>query len=177
MAIKKLKGALRTKKYQAAQNEQDASDLIKTLGEKRREIMRVEAAMNDHIAQTKLEFEEQASPLLAEVTEIIDAVQAWAEVNRDELTKDGKVKTVKLMSGEFNWRTRPPKVGLRGKPKIIQALKDLGLTRFIRTSEDIDKDALLKEKEAASAIAGVTISSAGEDFAISPYELQIENQK
>lgn len=177
MAAKKLKGATRTKQYQAAQNEQDASDLIKILGEKRRQIMRVEAAMNDEIANIKLAFEEQASPLQAEVSEIIDSVQAWAEVNRDELTNDGKVKTVKLMSGEFNWRTRPPKVSLRGKPKIIEALKSLGLTRFIRTSEDIDKEALLKEKEAAGQIAGITISSAGEDFAISPYEMQIENQQ
>lgn len=177
MVAKKIKGALRTKQYQAAQNEQDASDLIKTLGMKRREVMRIESLMNDEISAIKLRFEEQASPLLGEVGEIIDSVQAWAEVNRDELTKDGKVKTVKLMSGEFNWRTRPPKVSLRGKPKIIQALKELGLNRFIRTTEDIDKDALLKEKDAANQLQGVTISSAGEDFAISPYELQIENQK
>lgn len=174
---KKLRGALRTKHYQAAQNEQDASDLIKMLGEKRRDVMRIEAAMNDEIAQIKLAHEEQAAPIQAEIAEIIDSIQAWAEVNRDELTNDGKVKTVKLMSGEFNWRTRPPKVTLRGKPKIIQALKDLGLTRFIRTSEDIDKEALLKEKGAASSIAGITISSAGEDFNISPYEMQIENQQ
>ncbi len=175
--MKKLKGTLRAKQYQAAQNAQDASDLIKVLGEKRREIMRIEAAMNDEIAEIKLAHEEQAAPLNREVAEIIDSVQAWAEVNRDELTNDGKVKTVKLMSGEFNWRSRPPKVSLRGKPKIIQTLKDLGLQRFLRINEDIDKEALLKEKEAASQIQGITISSAGEDFNISPYELQIENQK
>ncbi len=175
--MKKLKGTLRPKQYQAAQNAQDASDLIKVLGEKRREIMRIEAAMNDEIAEIKLAHEEQAAPLNREVAEIIDSVQAWAEVNRDELTNDGKVKTVKLMSGEFNWRSRPPKVSLRGKPKIIQALKDLGLQRFLRITEDVDKEALLKEREAAGQIQGITISSAGEDFNISPYELQIENQK
>jgi len=175
--MRKVKGTLRPTQYQAAQNLDDASDLIKTLGEKRREIIRIEAAMNDQVAHIKVDYEEQASPLLKEVGEIIDSIQAWAEVNREEITQGGKIKTVKLPAGEFNWRTRPPKVSLRGKAKIIQTLKDLGLQRFIRTTQDIDKDALLKEKEAAKQINGITISSAGEDFSISPYELEIENKQ
>lgn len=174
---KKIKGALRTKNYLAAQNADDAADLIKELGEKRRDILRIEHAMNDEISELKKRYEEQAEPFKADVDEIIAAIQTWAEVNRSELTQGGKVKTVKLTTGEFNWRTRPPKVTLRGKPKIIDALKGLGLTRFIRVSEDIDKEALLKEKSVATGINGVSISSAGEDFAISPYELEIEDKK
>lgn len=173
----KVKGALRQNGYQAAQNVDDAAELIKTLGEKRRGIMRIEHNMNDEVSGIKAAYEEQAAPLKGEVAEIIAAVQAWAETNREQLTFGGKIKTVKLATGEFNWSTRPPKVSLRGKPKIINALKGLGLTRFIRTTEDIDKEALLKEKAVATQIQGVTISSAGEDFAISPYELEIEDKQ
>ena len=173
----KIKGALRQTHYQAAQNLDDAADLIKALGEKRREILRIETEMNDEIAGIKQRYEDQAMPLKSEVAEIIFAVQAWAETHRAELTKDGKIKTVKLATGELNWRIRPPRVSLRGKGKIITALKGLGLTRFIRVSEDIDKEAILKEKEVAAQIQGVTISSAGEDFAISPYELEIEDKQ
>lgn len=170
----KLKGATRSTNYLAAQNEQDAADLIKELGEHRREVQRIEHTMNDKIAELKATHEEQAAPLKSQIVEIIAAVQTWAEANRADLTKDGKVKTVKLATGEFNWRIRPAKVSLRGKDKIIQTLKNLGLNRFIRVSEDINKEALLQEKAAASAIQGINIQSAGEDFAISPYELQIE---
>ncbi len=173
----RMKGALRQSNYQAAQNADDAAELIKTLGEKRRAILRIEHAMNDQIADIKHDFEEQALPLKGEVSEIIAAIQAWAETHRDDLTQSGKMKTVKLATGEFNWRTRPPKVSLRGKDKIIAALKGLGLTRFIRSNEDIDKEALLKEKNVATQIQGITISSAGEDFAISPYELEIEDKQ
>lgn len=173
----KIKGALRQTHYQAAQNADDAAELIKTLGEARREILRIETQMNDEIAGIKQRFEDQAMPIKGQVAEIIAAVQAWAETHRAELTSDGKIKTIKLATGEFNWRTRPPRVSLRGKGKIINALRGLGLTRFIRVSEDIDKEAILKEKEVASQIQGVTISSAGEDFAISPYELEIEDKQ
>ncbi len=173
----KLKGALRNNNYQAAQNQDDAADLIQLLGEKRREIMRIEHAMNDEIAAVKAHHEAQAMPLKGEISEIIAAIQAWAETNRNELTNDGKIKTVKLPSGEFNWRTRPPKVSVRGKAKVIEALKGLGLKRFVRTTEDIDKEALLKEKNVATQIQGVSISSAGEDFSINPYELEIEGKE
>ena len=173
----KAKGTLRTKQYQAAQNTDDATHLIKVLGEKRREILRIEADMNDEISTIKQRYETQAQPLKVEVAEIIDATQAWAEVNRDELTNNGKTKTVKLATGEFNWRMRPPKVSLRGKPKIIETMKALGLQRFLRTSEDIDKESLLKEQQAVTGITGIIIGSAGEDFSINPYETQIEGKK
>ena len=172
----KAKGALRQTEYVCAQNEDDAADLIRVLGEKRRDILRIEHAMNDKIAEIKQSHEDQATPIKVEVSEIIKAVQGWAEANRDTLTKCGKTKTAKLTTGEINWRSRPPKVTLRGKVKIIQTLKNLGLNRFIRTIEEVDKEALLKEKKIAAGISGITISSAGEDFAILPYELEIEKE-
>ena len=174
---KKVRGATRNHEYLAAQNVDDAAELIKELGNKRREILRIETAMNDEVANIKHRFENQALPFKNDVEQIISSIQSWAEVNREDLTDGNKTKTVKLPTGEINWRSRPPKVTLRGKPKIIQALKDLGLQRFIRTSEDIDKEALLKEKTAATQITGITISSVGEDFAIAPYELEIEDKQ
>lgn len=175
--MSKLKGALRQTNYQAAQNADDAAYLIRCLGERRREILRVEHEMNDQIAEIKQAYETTAQPMKEEVSGLIAAIQSWAEANRTELTNGGKIKTVRLASGEFNWRARPPKVSLRGKPKIIEALKGLGLNRFIRVSEDIDKEALLKDRQAAEGIQGISISSAGEDFAISPYELEIEGKQ
>ncbi|KUJ73904.1 hypothetical protein AVO42_00340 [Thiomicrospira sp. XS5] len=173
----KVKGSLRPTQYQAASSHEEVEDLIKELGEKRREIVRIEATMNDKVADIKHEHEMQAQPIKDDIEQIIYAVQAFAEVNRSELTNNGKTKTVKFATGEFAWRARPPKVSLRGKPKILDALKKLGLQRFIRTSEEIDKEALLKEKDVATQVTGITISSAGEDFAINPYELEIEGKQ
>jgi len=177
MTNQKLRGTTRKHQYLAAQNEDDAAELIKELGNKRRDILRIEAAMNDFIAEAKHRFENEAAPIKDEVEQLIDSIQSWAEVNREDLTDGNKTKTVKLTTGEINWRSRPPKVSLRGKPRIIQSLKNLGLQRFIRTSEDIDKEALLKEKDAATQISGITISSVGEDFSIAPYELEIEDKQ
>ncbi|MBF0247143.1 MAG: host-nuclease inhibitor Gam family protein [Alphaproteobacteria bacterium] len=70
----------------------------------------------------------------------------------------------------MSWRSRPPKVSIRGIQAVLDNLIDLGLTQFIRTSQDIDKAAMLKDPETASAVDGVTIGSGGEDFVIKPNE-------
>lgn len=173
----KIKGQLKSKHYQPASSEKDAEELIKTIGEKRREVLRMETNMNDEIAIIKQKYEIQATPLKDEVSELVWSVQTWAETNRWELTRGGKTKTVKLATGEVNWRNRPPRVSIRNKVRVIETLKKLGLTGFIRTIEDINKEAMLQDIDRAEAITGVSIDSVGEDFAIEPYELEIENKQ
>ena len=46
----------------------------------------------------------------------------------------------------------------------------LGLDRFIRTKQEINKEALLNEPEVAKGIAGITIKTGVEDFVIKPFE-------
>ena len=99
-----------------------------------------------------------------------DAVQAWCESRRDELTLNGKTKTGTFNTGEVQWRQRPPSVGIRGTESVIESLHTLGLVRFIRTKEEVNKEAMLNEPELAATVAGVTIKTGVEDFVITPFE-------
>jgi len=56
---------------------------------------------------------------------------------------------------------------------IIEACKKLGLARFLRVKEEINKDAMLAEQDLAQTITGVSISQ-GEDFVIVPFETELE---
>ncbi|KKT96721.1 MAG: Mu-like protein prophage FluMu host-nuclease inhibitor protein gam, partial [Parcubacteria group bacterium GW2011_GWA2_45_15] len=56
---------------------------------------------------------------------------------------------------------------------ILESLKSLKLKRFIRTKEEIDKEAMLKEPETAKTVKGVSISQ-HEEFVAKPTELQVE---
>lgn len=178
MATKtKVKGATRQSTYAPITTQAQAEDALREVGEHRREVLRIETQMNDEIAAIKQKYETQAEPTKSLVSERVEALQAWAEANREELTNNGKRKTVPLATGEITWRTRPPKVTIRKKDDVLRALADLGLGRFIRTSQDVDKEAMLKEPTAVSALSGITIGSAGEDFAVEPYEMEIDNKQ
>jgi len=151
----------------------DAEEFIAEIGRKQRTRQRLQADMNDQIAAIKQQFEEQAQPLGAEIAQLNKGLHVWCEANRSALTQNGKVKFALLASGKINWRMRPPKVGLRGKEAIIEACKKLGLQRFLRVAEDINKEAMLAEPEIAATISGVSITQ-GEDFVVTPFETELE---
>jgi phage host-nuclease inhibitor protein Gam len=158
---------------QAAQSREEAADMIRRLGEAQRNLLRIEAAMNDQLAHVKQVFEEQAQPLKERAGELQSGVQAWCEAHRDELTRMGKVKFHDFSTGQVSWRLRPPSVSLRGKEDIITACEEAGLRTFLRVKTEINKEAMLEKPALAGGLKGVTIKSAGEDFSIEPFEMEL----
>lgn len=150
-----------------------ADAAISEIGRLQRERETIRTAMNAELAATKERHEEQAAPLAQAIKELSHGVQIWAEAHRSELTRDGRIKTSRLGSGEVRWRTRPPSVAIRAVGIVIEALKCRGLGRFIRTKEEIDREAILREPDAVNGIKGITISQ-GEDFVIIPFATELE---
>jgi phage host-nuclease inhibitor protein Gam len=160
------------------QNRDEAASSIRLIGDTSREIARIELALNDLISQAKEAAEAQAAPLKDVVKARTEGLKLWCEANRDALTGGGKTKTADLGTGKVSWRLRPAKVSLRGRAEeIIERLKSLGLQRFVRTSEEVNKEAMLAERDAASAVNGVGIASEGEDFIVEPFEAELSAQR
>ena len=155
------------------QSRDDASETLRMIGETNRHVARIEADMNDRIALIKDEAEKQASPLKEQVTARTEGLKIWAEANRDALTNGGKTKTADLGTGKISWRLRPPSVRISGMDRVIEAVKMLGFYGFLRTKEEINKEALLANPDKAKLIAGITIGSEGEDFIAEPFEADI----
>jgi phage host-nuclease inhibitor protein Gam len=159
------------------QNREDAATAIREIGDTNRQIARIELDLNDQVAKLKEAAEQQAGPLKDIVKARTEGLKLWAEANRDSLTGGGKVKFADLGTGKISWRLRPAKVSLRGRvEEIVAKLKALGLHRFIRVSEEVNKEAMLADREAARAVTGVTIASEGEDFVIEPFEADLAQQ-
>lgn len=146
---------------------------IKEIGDLNRELERLAIEQNDKLAAITEEY----APLMNEVKEKLapkqDAVQAWCESRRDELTQNGKTKTGSFNTGEVQWRQRPPSVGIRGVDSVLDSLKMRGFTQFIRIKEEINKEAMLNEPDTAASVPGVTIKTGVEDFVITPFEQDI----
>lgn len=146
---------------------------IAQMGAAQRRRSQIANAMNDDLAAVKARHEEEAAPFAAVIKELGAGVQIWCEAHREELTREGRIKTAKFGAGEISWRTRPPRVAIRGEDVVMEALKRLGLERFIRTKKEIDKTAILADPGAIEGIKGLSISQ-GEDFVIKPFETEIE---
>lgn len=155
------------------QSHDEAVDAIAEIGRLQRQRERIAAAMNDELAVIRQRYEAEAKPLGERIRERTLGVQVWCEAHRDELTRGGKTKTAHLASGTVHWRMRPPSVAIRGIELVLDALRRFGLERFIRTREEVNKEAILQEPEAVKDVRGISITQR-EDFVIVPFETELE---
>lgn len=151
----------------------EAEAMIARIGELARDQALRETALEETIAQAKQAAEREAKQPSAELADLQRGLQIWAEANRDELTKNGRMQTVRLGTGEIGWRRRPPKVSVSNPGAVIEALRQGGLDRFIRTKAEVNREAMLAEPSVATTIAGVKIGSAGEDFIVTPVTMEM----
>lgn len=157
------------------QNREEAASAVARIGEINREVARREADLNDQLARIKEAVETGLLPIREEADRLLRGLEAWASANRRELTGGEKTKTVDLGTGLIKWRLKPAKVSIRGAEAVIAAIKKMGFgLRFIRITEEINKEAMLADKDKARTVPGVTIGSDGEDFAVEPFEVELE---
>ena len=74
----------------------------------------------------------------------------------------------------MSWRQRPPSIAVRGIESVLENLRTLGLARFIRQKEEVNKEAMLNEPDIAATIAGITVVRGKEDFIIVPFEVETQ---
>ncbi len=163
-------------KRNVCQSRDEAAQNIKSLGDVNRHIARMTAAMNDDIANVTENYQPEIDKLREQAANLQEGVQAWCEANREELTGGGKVKTANLITGNVQWRQRPPSVSVRGADTVIETLKRMGFGRFVRTKEEVNKEAILNEPDEVRGIAGLNIVTGVEDFVIEPFEQDLNPQ-
>ena len=165
------------------QNSGEAADAIREIGELQRGVARIEADMNDEIARAKAQGESMASGLTGAITGLTEGLRIFCEANRAKLTDGGKTKSHEFGTGKIEWRLRPPAVRLKPGMKTediiawCEARPRGDYTGFVRIKKELNKEAILASPLKAAAVPGIALSSAGEDFSVTPFEAQIEGGK
>jgi len=155
--------------YPVPESMDEAADMVAKIGDLTRAIERINIDMKEEMARVKAKYEEMAAPHIEERDAPTEGVRIWAEANRKQLTRGGKVKFVRLTTGEIKWRLRPPSVTIRGKEQVLQRLEQAGLEQFIRVKKDINREAIREHPEGVAGIPGIKVGSAGEDFVVEPF--------
>ncbi|EEY08710.1 host-nuclease inhibitor Gam family protein [Mannheimia haemolytica] len=167
----RMKSATQSAIYQSRDEVQTA---IKIIGDKQRELQRLATAMNDELAAISASYAQHIDALKEDIKPMQKGVQMWCEVHRNELTDNGKCKTGSFVTGEVQWRIKPPSVSVRNAESVIELLENFGLHQFIRTKQEVNKEAVLADPQAVSAIEGINIKSGEEEFIIKPFEQEVK---
>jgi phage host-nuclease inhibitor protein Gam len=129
---------------------------------------------DDEIAAITKRYQPKLEVFQERIDTLAQGVQTYCEANRNSLTNDGKVKSANFVTGEVNWRIRPPSIAIRGADSVIKTLERMGLSRFVRTKKEPNKEAMLNEADAVRGIAGISVVKGVEDFVITPFEANAE---
>lgn len=154
------------------QSRDQVAHYIRIIGEHQRELERIRADMNEELTAVKERWENLATPHSTHIESLTQGVQVWCEANRDALTQHGKVKTAAFATGEVSWRINPPSVRVTGSEAVLDALRRMGLQRFIREKAEVNKEAILNEPKAVSEVPGISISQR-EEFSVIPFETEL----
>ena len=159
-----------------SQTRDEVIENIKRMGDLVRNRERVQAEMNDAIAQVQKRAAEEIAPLDAEWKELEASILMYCTTNRDALTDGGKVKFADLITGKVQWRNNPPKVQIRGNDAVLALLEqDEKYERFVRIKREVNKEAVLNEPDffAGNPVPGLSIVQGKEFFVIEPYNQQL----
>ena len=149
MASRKMKSA--GTNVPVPQDDSEAREVIREIGDLNRDALRIEAEMNDKIAELQEEYGAKVAPIRELALAKQEGLKMFCEANRTRLTKGGKVKYARFATGEVSWRLRPAKVTIRGKDDVIAAIKASKLgKKFLRTREDVNKEAMLEDRATAA---------------------------
>lgn len=154
-------------------NREEAAEFVRQVGDKQRKLEAVVADAEGRIAAIRQEVAEKALPHQEKLDRLVDGLFLFFGANRDELTDGGKRKSADLGTGTIGEHTNPHKVELTDVKAVLANLKQLGLTdKFIRTVEEVNKEAMLESEEnrkLAATVKGVKVSQAVE-FLVRPAE-------
>lgn len=116
-----------------------AEEALRRLAEIESVIAAVDATASEQIANAKAKAEEQTRGLSDEHDKLIEALELYADDNRDELFKDGK-KSAQLTNGEIGFRKGSDKVVV--SPETANLLESLGFAHCVKVTKEPVKAAL-----------------------------------
>jgi phage host-nuclease inhibitor protein Gam len=163
MAIRAHTGASQLPRVRTLRNETNAGALIGQIGtlqgnaqralsplKKRRNRLRKELAeINQEIARTQERF--------ARVIEgRAEKVFAFAEENKETLTKRFHAKTIKLGTGRFSWRLGPVSAQVTDATELMLSLRERNLLdQYLRQQPTFNLAALRQEKGLLEELRGI----------------------
>lgn len=154
------------------QTKADVMRDIKAIGDLQREYGRMEADVNDQIAQLTKAVAPKIERLRERLAELQSGVQTWCEAHREEIC-GSKGKSANLITGEVSWRLRPPSVSITKAEDVIKRLREAGLSELVRTKDEVNKEAILAAPDLVAGIKGVKVVKGVEDFLIAPFEVEV----
>jgi phage host-nuclease inhibitor protein Gam len=141
----------------------EAITFLASIGSKQRDINRVKREAKAKIEAINAEAKKTIEVLTKDRDAFFISLFTFSSAHKKELTE--VTRSQKTSEGTFGWRWTTPYVDIAegvSDEKIIATLKRKGLTEYIRIIEELDREAMLRDRP---EVSGVTYLQRDEFFA------------
>jgi phage host-nuclease inhibitor protein Gam len=143
------------------------------------DLRKAEARRDAHLQKVRDDYEPPCQALAEQLQGLALAAEKYAETHREDLFPS-RVKSAETPLAFFGFRLGNPTLKLLNRKwswdAVVEQLRARGLTGFVRTKEEADKD-LLKAKLPAEELAAIGCKvEQGETFYVDPKEKQAEER-
>lgn len=150
----------------------EAAEYMSRIGDAMRNQEALEREMNNALEAAKVPFVGRAHDVEKTLQELFTGLYVFGQQHRDELTTED-MKTVHLPTGDFYWKFTPPAIKAEDEKQAVADCLKLKLDHFVRYPEpELNRTAMLAEKELAQSIAGITVAQS-EEFIVKPANVSL----
>lgn len=151
------------------QNLDQATTLLGELGALQHRAQALADATDAAVARIREKADANLAALHQKIADRFEKLRAFSTARRNELTEDGKTKTIKLATGKMFWRDTPSRIEIEDEKKVLAFMEGyMEFEKFIRRPDpEIDRAEMRKDEDLAETIPGVKVES-GEEFRVKP---------
>lgn len=144
----------------------EADAVVGKIGTIQSQIDELTASVDLAINELKEELRKKLEPLKKDRTNLLTSIFAYAESHKEDLTEEKK--SIELTHGTIGWRLTPPSVALKvSDAEMLDTLKERGLDCYIRIKEELDRQALIADRDMLPRLKGLSFVQK-EEFFVKP---------
>jgi phage host-nuclease inhibitor protein Gam len=142
----------------------EVNESIDQIGEAQRKLARINADVDAEIARLRANVAASVQELNGTISAETDRLLKWAVANEERWEEGSKLQ---FAAGVLSLKRNPPSVTIKNEASALLDLLEIGGDQFVRTKQEIDRAAILKNPEAVAGVKGITVTQ-GETFSIKP---------
>lgn len=171
------KKAMKKKVILIPQNQEELIEYLKDLNRAARAKETLEGKVQEKKEAIERIYAEDFRILDETIAARAEGIYLYCRANRAVLTQNNKTKTVAIPGGTVLWRLNPPSVEVSDEQAAIGELLLKDLNKFVRTKREINKEAILQDKDSLPKLKFLQVKEGDEVFAIKPADVKIELEK
>lgn len=134
------------------------ADALQQMSALKAQMDQIKAKADAKIADLETKKQAEVLPLWEQYRTLEQAASDYALANESTLLEGQKGKALQLVGGTVKYSVGRPSVELDAPLDVLlPRLRQLGLSRFIRITESVDKVAIQREADAIEGVEGIRI--------------------